>query len=395
MNTELCNGIHWVGAVDWNLRDFHGYETPRGGTYNAYLVQDHQTALIDAVKGRFAPQLLRNIADLTDRSRVDWVVCNHAEPDHAGGLPEVMAALPNASLVCTEKCRQTLSLYYDMTGWKIKILNPGETLSLGKRTLEFLQTPLAHWPESMFTYVPEEQLLFSMDAFGQHLATSQRFDDECDRSLVLDEARTYYANILMPLGGPTGKALGSAAKRNIRMIAPSHGVIWRTHIPEIISSYQRWTAGRVEPRVLIFYDTMWESTAQMAESIYEGVVNDGVEARLHHIRLTGLTRIAAEALEAAAIAVGSPTLNSGPMPMVAAAMTYLQGLKPVNKTALAFGSAGWAKGGADAVQSYFEALKWNVLRDPIRAQYRPTQEILEECRQAGSLLAEKAAAAAK
>lgn len=390
MNTSLCNDIYWVGAVDWAIRDFHGYDTERGSTYNAYLILDEQPTLVDVVKAQFSDTLLVHVAEKVALDQVRWVICNHAEPDHASALPGVMAALPNATLVCTEKCRQTLAAYHDMQGWKLHIIKPKDTLTIGKRTLEFIQTPLAHWPESMFTWSPADKVLFSMDAFGQHYATSERFDDESNLNRALEEAKTYYANILLPYGTPVSRAIASVANLDIAMIAPSHGLIWRSHIPEILKEYSRWTSGAVQPKVLILYDSMWHSTERMAYDIYEGVLEGGAQAQLHHVRRSNLTQIATESLDAAAIAFGSPTLNNGPMPHAAAALSYLQGLKPPCKTALAFGSYGWVKGGAEAAQECFEALKWNIVREPIRAQYRPTPEILEECRAAGQLLAEKA-----
>lgn len=390
MNTTLRENIDWVGYVDWTIRDFHGYQTEQGTTYNAYLVRDEKTALIDTVKAPYRQHLLRNISALTALSDIDYIVCNHAEPDHSGALPEVMAATPNATLVCDQKCRAALSGYYDISDWRIRIIASDDTISLGRRTLQFVETPMLHWPESMFTYVPEEKLLFSMDAFGQHYATSQRFDDEASLSNIMAEARTYYANIVMPYGARVAATLKSAAKLDIEMIAPSHGLIWRSHIPEILKAYGNWALCRPKPKVLIIYDTMWDSTGEMARAILEGASLPDVEVQLIYIRSSNLTQIAAESLDAATIAFGSSTLNSGMMPMAAAALTYLKGLRPAGKAGFAFGSYGWGRGGPEAIDEYMKAMKWEILRDPLKAQYRPTAEILDECRKAGKLLATKA-----
>ncbi len=394
MHTPVSNNISWVGAVDWAVRDFHGYDTYRGSTYNAYLIEDEQPTLIDVVKASFGDTLLKNISEVMALDQIRWVICNHAEPDHTSTLPEVMAALPNAALVCTDKCRKTLATYCDMDAWNVHVIAPRDTLTIGARTLSFIQTPMAHWPESMFTWSPHDRVLFSMDAFGQHYATSERFDDEADLCRILEEARTYYANILLPYGAAVSRALAAAAELDIAVIAPSHGVIWRSHIPKILDAYTKWSSGAVEPKVLILYDTMWNSTEQMARAIYEGVLAGGAKAQLHHVRRAGLTQIAADALDAAALAVGSPTLNGGPMPAAAATLAYLQGLKPPCKAALAFGSQGWMKGGADAAQACFDALKCPCIREPIRAQYRPAADVLEECHAAGVALAAKALEAA-
>ncbi len=395
MHFPLCNGVEWVGFVDWTIRDFHSYNTEQGTTYNAYLVLDQQNALIDTVKAPYAQDLLRNIAEVTALDAVDWVVCNHAEPDHAGALPEIMAALPNATLVCNEKCRQVLARYFDTSRWKVRIVAAGETLSLGERTLEFVPTPLAHWPESMFTYLPQEKILFSMDAFGQHFASPQRFDDESCLAAALIEAKTYYANILTPYGVPAAKALAAAAKLDIGMIAPSHGVIWRKHLPRILEAYQDWSSGIPRRKVVVLYDSMWDSTAHMAQAVHEGALCAGAEVQLMHLRQSTLTRIATEVFDAAAVAFGSATLNAWMMPMAGAALAYLQGLKPSKKAAVAFGSYGWSRGGPEAVHEALEGLKWELVGPPIKSQYRPTQENLEQCRAAGAQLAALALAAGR
>ncbi len=390
MNTTLYDNIDWVGVVDWNVRDFHGYDVENGTSYNAYLVRDEKNALIDTVKPAFADELLRNVASHIDLSRIDYVVCNHAELDHAGSLPAVMAAMPQATLVCDKKCAVALSEHCDTSGWKIRQVATGDSISLGRRTLQFLETPMVHWPESMFTYVPEEKLLFSMDAFGQHYASGERFDDENDLPTILDEARTYYANIVMPYGKPVVTCLEQAAKMDIRMIAPSHGLIWRSHLAEIVGAYGRWANNKLQPRVLAIYDTMWESTGMMAQAILEGASQPGISVELIHIRRSNLTRIAAAMLDAAAVAFGSATLNRGMMPMAAAALNYLEGLRPLGRAAVAFGSYGWGRGGAEAIDQALRRMEWEIIREPIRARYRPTPEILAECRATGKLLADRA-----
>jgi len=390
MNATLREGIDWVGYVDWTIRDFHGYTAERGTTYNAYLVRGKKTALIDTVKAPYGQHLLQNISALAPLQSVDYVVCNHAEPDHAGALPEIMAKMPNATLVCDQKCKDALSRHFDISDWKFEVINTGDTVSLGDRILHFIETPMVHWPESMFTYVPEEKLLFSMDAFGQHYASSQRFEDEFPLETVIQEAKSYYANILMPYGKQVAKVLQQMDAFNIEMIAPSHGLIWRSHVQEMFKAYRGWAAFRPKPKVLIIYDTMWGSTGEMARAILEGAALPGVEVQLIHIRSSNLTRIATELLDAATIAFGSSTLNAGMMPMAAAVLTYLKGLRPAGKAGLAFGSYGWGRGGPEAIDEYMKTMKWEILRNPLKAQYRPTAEILDECREAGKLLAVKA-----
>ncbi|MBN2713876.1 MAG: MBL fold metallo-hydrolase [Planctomycetes bacterium] len=390
MDTKLRDGIDWVGYVDWTVRDFHSYVTSRGATYNSYLVQDEKIAIIDAVKAPYAEYLLKNVSAKVPLDKVDYLVVNHAEPDHAGSVPAVVAACPNAVVVCDEKCKATLGSYHDISGWNFQIVKTGDTLSLGKRTLTFLETPMVHWPESMFTYIPEEKLLFSMDAFGQHFASNKRFDDEVDMCAVMEEAKKYYANIVMLYGKQISKVLDAAAGLDIEMIAPSHGVIWRKNIGTIVEAYKNWVVCKAEPKVLVIYDSMWESTKKMGEAIIAGATEEGVEAKLIYVRATGLTDIATEVLDAATIAFGSATLNQSMMPMMAATLTYIKGLKPTGKAGFAFGSSGWGKGGAEEIDEFLKGTSIEVLREPIKAKWRPVPEVVEELKEAGRLLARKA-----
>jgi flavorubredoxin len=380
--------------VDWNVRDFHGYTTERGATYNAYLVQDEQTALIDTVKGPFAGELLRNLAARADLGKIQYVVCNHAEPDHSSGFPAVMAALPQAQVVCNAKCRATLAEYYDTSAWRFRVVTDRETLRLGARSLTFVDTPMVHWPESMATYVPEEKLLFSMDAFGQHFASSQRFDDEAPLCTVMEEARIYYANIVTPYSARVLKTLADLGAVPLEIIAPSHGVIWRQHVGEILKAYGNWAKGRPKPTVVVLYDSMWGSTARMAQAIAEGAVRPGVEAKLVGLRQANLTRLATEMLDCGAVAFGSSTLNQGMLPTAAAAVNYLTGLRFASRPAFAFGSYGWGKGGPEALDEALKAMKWELVREPLKSKFSPKDACLAECREAGKMLAEQAQARA-
>ena len=393
METMLREGIHWVGYVDWNVRDFHGYKTARGSTYNAYLVQDQQNAIIDSVKGPFAQKLLANIKKHISLDAIHYLVVNHAEPDHSGSIPAVMAACPNATLVCDAKCKDALALHYDTQGWNFKVVKTGDSISLGSRTLTFLETPMVHWPESMFTYVPEEKLLFSMDAFGQHLATASRFDDTEDMTVVMQEAKTYYANIVMLYGRSIRQTLDAASGLEIEMIAPSHGVIWRKNIPVILEAYDRWTQHKPEKKVLIVFDTMWKATEMMADAIMEGVLEYDIDARLLNVHSSHITELATEILDAAGVAVGSPTLNMSLMPQVACVLTYWKGLRPQDKVGFAFGSYGWSKnGGAAEVEKYLKEMKVELTTPALYVKFVPTEDDLETCREAGRGLAQAALA---
>lgn len=393
MNTQLKPGIHWVGFLDWNVRDFHSFDTERGATYNSYLVQDEKTALIDCVKGPFAQQLLRNVQEKTPLEKIDYLVCNHAELDHAGSLPEVLKHLPNATLICNVKCKEVLATFFDISNWKIQTVASGETLSLGSRTLTFINTPMVHWPESMFTYVPQEKLLFSMDAFGQHLTTSARFDDEWPLEQIFEQAKSYYANIVTPYGRQVLKTLEAASTLPIEMIAPSHGLIWRTHPDKILSAYSDWAHGKFRRKMLVYYDSMWGSTEIMAERIVKAAqaVSPDVDVHLMHVRKTTFSRMATEMLDAAAVAVGSSTLNGQMMPQLAAVLTYFKGLRFREKSTFAFGSYGWGVGGPEQIQKELDEMKWSTITELVKSKNRPTPQILEQCDAAARKLAQIAA----
>ncbi len=390
MNATLRDGIDWVGYVDWSVRNFHGYRTEQGTTYNAYLIRDEKSAIIDTVKAPYGSMLLANVTKLADLKAISYLICNHAEPDHSGSLAQLVEACPQATIVCDARCRETLAKHYATSGWKFHVVATGDSLSLGKRSLQFIETPMVHWPESMATYCPEEKLLFSMDGFGQHYATAFRFDDEVPQDVLMAEAKTYFANILMLYSGPIQRALDQIASLPCEIIAPSHGVIWRKNISGIVEAYKEWNAQKPSRKVLVVYDSMWKSTERMAQAIHAGAEEFHVDARLMHLQSINITQLATEVLDAACIAVGSPTLNMVIMPEVAGALTYLQGLKPTGKAGFAFGSYGWGKGGAQDVDAYLKKMKFQILREPLQVQFVPDAAVLEECREAGRMLARKA-----
>ncbi len=315
---QLTEGVYWVGAVDWNLRDFHGYTTQRGGTYNAYLIVDEKIALVDTVKHAFADEMLNRIKEIIDPSKIDYVISNHVEVDHSGSLPEIMRDAPDAQIICTEKGKEGLLKYY-RSNWNFRTVKTGDELKLGRRNLFFISAPMLHWPDSMFTYLKEDKILLSNDAFGQHLASSFRFDENSayERDVVMEEAATYYANILMPFGGIILKKIEGIQKLGIEIktIAPSHGMIW-TNPGKIIEAYLKWAKGMSKQKVLVIYDTMWNSTESMANEILRGISDSGIEVSLHHLRKTEWSEIVREVLEAKAIIIGTPTLNNGMFPTV-------------------------------------------------------------------------------
>lgn len=391
---ELIDAVYWVGAVDWNLRDFHGYTTPRGGTYNSYLIVDEKIALIDTVKYAFANEMLDAIKEIVDPGKIDFVISNHVEPDHSGSLPELMKIAPNAEIICTEKGKEGL-LKYNRGSWKFMTVKTGDEIKLGRKTLFFITVPMLHWPDSMATYLKEDNLLFSNDLFGQHFASSFRFDEGShnppgyESDIVMEEASKYYANIFMQFGSLILKKFEEMQKLGIdaKMIAPSHGLIWK-HPEKIIEAYTNWAKGKSRQKVLIIYDTMWNSTEIMAKEILRGISDSGVEASLFHLRRNEWSEIVKEVLESRAVLIGSPTMNNDLFPTVGGFLTYLMGLRPNNKIWAAFGSYGWAGGALRAINEKLRSGGFETV-ESLEIRFRPDLEDIEKCYSMGRKIASK------
>ncbi len=375
---ELKEGIYAVGAIDWNVRSFHGYTTNRGATYNAYLIIDDKITLIDTVKSPFTEELIRRIEEIIPVEKIDYLVSNHVEMDHSGAIPAIMKLAKNATIV-TSSPNGILGLkahYGD--DYEYLPVKSGDTISLGKRTLSFVGTPMLHWPDNMVTYCPEEKLLFSNDAFGQHIASAERFDDEVDLDQVMQEALKYYANILMTYSSSMEKTLPIIKSLDIDMIAPSHGVIWRSHVADIIDKYDYWCNEQNEKKALVVYDSMWHSTEKMAHSIVEGFAKNGVKTFLYDLKAIHISDIMCEVLKAEYIVVGSSTLNRCMLPTVASFLCYLKGLTLKNKKSFAFGSYGWGGQGVQDVNQELTKIGYEMLMEPYKLKYRPTEEQLAE-----------------
>jgi len=371
---ELKNRIFWVGAVDYDVRDFHGYITPQGTSYNAYLVCDEKTALVDTVKKGFGNELLTHVRAQIDPAQLDYLIVNHAEMDHSGSVPEILKAAPRAVIVCTQKGREFLDKHYGIKDRTFKIVKTGDTLSLGKRTLQFIAVPMVHWPDSMFTYCVEDKVLLSNDGFGQHLASPHRFADEVGAEICMEEAAKYYANILMPLGAIIAKKLEEVAQLGIAidMIAPSHGAIWRKDIGRILAAYKDWAVFKAKPKVTIVFDTMWHSTEKLAHSLTEYLTGKGLDVKLHKLRTSDGSQIVRDVLDSKVFLVGSPTLNADMFWTVGGFLTYLRGLKPKNKKVGIFGSYGWSEGASKMIRRDIEAMGLDLIEEPFEVQFVPT-----------------------
>ena len=374
---QISNNIYWVGAIDWSMRNFHGYETSRGTTYNAYLILDEKVTLIDTVKAPFKDELLKRIASVVNPAKIDIIVSSHVEPDHSGALPFVKEYARNAEIITSQpNGLKGLTARYGNLNYKP--VKAGDSISIGERTLQFVPTPMLHWPDSMVTYCPEEKILFSNDAFGEHLATSMHFDDENDLETVLFEAKKYYANILMPFGKQALAALVSLGGHDIRMIATGHGVIWRQNIETILDCYSEWAGGEVQDRAVVVFDSMWGSTQILAQTITEAFAAKGIPAAYYDIKATPMSDIVTDIFTSKYLAVGSPTINNQMMPTIAAFLNYLKGLRPQNHKGFAFGSYGWGGQSIGQVEDEMKAAGIEIMLDKIRIANVPTPSQLEE-----------------
>jgi anaerobic nitric oxide reductase flavorubredoxin len=389
--TELVNNVFWVGVVDWNIREFHGYITRRGSTYNAYLIRDEKTALIDTVKFAFGEELLRNVKELVDPEKIDYIIVNHVEMDHSSSLPMMAKQAKNAVIISSERGKDALIEHYGHDFDRVQTVKSGDELKLGSRTLKFLEAPMLHWPDSMFTYILEDHILMPNDAFGQHIATGKRFDDQVDEHILMEEAQTYYANILMPLGSLITKKIQEVVDAGLTccMIAPSHGIIWRKDPMKIIKAYSDWATGATKNKIAIVYDTMWNSTDKMARAIAEGVISQGVEVKMLKLRSAGYSEAMTEILDSKAVLVGSPTLNNGMFPTVGYFMTYAVGLKPKDKLWAFFGSFGWGGGAVRAMTETAKKAGFNVHEQALETKYVPDEEDYKKCFEFGKQIAAK------
>lgn len=382
---EIKKDIYWVGAIDWNIRDFHGYSTPKGTTYNAYLILDDKITLFDTVKEPFKDDLLACIARLIDPRKIDYFVINHVEMDHSGAVPDLVDYIKPEKIFCSSMGKKALLNHYHREDWPYEIVGTGSTLSLGKKTVHFLETRMLHWPDSMMSYIAEDQLLLSSDGFGQHWATSERFDDEVDLPQLFRAAAKYYANILLLFSPLVQKLIAEVQKLNLKidMIAPDHGLIWRTNPGAIISAYDTWSKQQTADKAVIIYDTMWHSTELMAYAIADGLVQENVSTKIFNLKLNHRSDIMTEVLDAKALILGSPTLNNGMMPTMADMLSYMKGLRPLNRIGAVFGSYGWSGEAVKLMRQAMEDMNVKLLDPGMSIQFAPNPEILGNCVELG------------
>jgi flavorubredoxin len=367
---ELKDGVYAVGAIDSNLDEFDGILTPLGTTYNAYLVVDKQATLIDFVKHTFADELLSDIREVIGNRSLDNIIINHVEPDHSGALPSVIAAYPQARLYGTANCQKGLATYYPESSYDFTVVAAGDTLTTGEMTFSFVPMPMVHWPDSMSTYLPTRQVLFSNDALGQHLGSGERTDTDLALDKLMASAQSYYANIVMPFGAQVTKLLGQVNELEVDMVCPSHGVVLTRFIGQMVASYTRWATNESDERqVTIVYDTMWGSTAELAEKLRGEFEASGHRVAVFNLSKDHHSTAVAHLLESRYILVGSSTRNNQMLPTVAGFVTYLQGLKPKNRVGQAFGAYGWSGESIKYIDAALAAAGFEM-REPLRVQWK-------------------------
>ncbi|MGQ4912680.1 MAG: anaerobic nitric oxide reductase flavorubredoxin [Candidatus Thorarchaeota archaeon] len=384
MSFEIKNNVFWVGKVDWELRKFHGeeYSTHRGSTYNSYLVKDEKTALIDTVWTPFKSEFVDNLSKVIPLKEIDYIIVNHSEPDHSGALPALMEEIPDTPIYCTQQAKKFLKGYYHKD-WDFRLVKTGDKLSLGSRELIFVSAPMLHWPDSMFTYLTGDNILFSNDAFGQHYASEFFYNDLVDQCELFEECIKYYANILTPFSKQVAKKIEEVVglKLPVDFICTSHGVIWRDDPLQIVNKYAEWANDYQENQITIIYDTMWNSTRRMAEGIAEGIrsVDKKTTVRLFNCARSDKNDIITEVFKSKAILVGSSTIGNGILSSVAGLLEEIKGLRFKGKAATAFGSYGWSGEAVKIINNLLEESGFRIVGEGLRELWNPDEEAYQRC----------------
>lgn len=392
MRFEIAPNVYWVGKVDWELRKFHGeeYSTHRGSSYNSYLVRDEKTAIIDTVWAPFAGEFVDNLAKEFDLGSIDYVIANHAETDHSGALPELMRHIPDKPVYCTANGVKSLKGHYHQD-WNFQVMKTGDKLSLGRKELIFIEAPMLHWPDTMMEYLAGDAILFSQDAFGQHIASEHIFNDLVVQSELYEEAIKYYANILTPFSPLVTKKINEVVGLGlpVNVICPSHGVIWRDNPLQIVHKYLEWADNYQENQITIVYDTMWDGTRKLAEAIAKGIKEkDGkVTVKLRNISRSDINDVVTEIFRSKTILFGSPTINRGILNAMAALIEMVAGLRFKGKKAAAFGCYGWS---GESVKILNEALGkagLEVVHEGLRTMWEPGDDEVAQALQFGREIA--------
>jgi len=387
---EIKKNVFWVGTVDWNLRDFHGYSLARKGTtYNAFIVKDRKTTLFDTVNSGTREEFFSKIRAVADPSEIRYIVVNHVEPDHSGCLVDAVNLIKPEKIFCSPMGKEFMLSHYHRKDWPYEVVKTGDTLSLGGKTVQFIELKMLHWPDNMGCYFKEDKLLLSSDAFGHNWATSERFDDQVDYDELRSHLANYFANIILPYSANVLKAFETIGQLgwDIDMLAPDHGVIFRSHVDKVMQAYRDFASQKARKKAVIVYDTMWQSTRKMALAIAEGLISEGVSVKLFYMKACHHSDVMADVLDAKAVIMGSPTFNRGVLPLMADMLRHMEGLKPQGKIGAAFGSYGW--GGGESVAHLTQALQAMKIEvvDSFKVRNFPTDQDLERCAELGRKVA--------
>ena len=394
MGKKLTEKVTWVGKVDWELKRFHGdeFSTHRGSSYNSYLIRDKKTVLIDTVWKPYDKEFVQNLKREVDLSTIDAVIINHGEVDHSGALPLLMKEIPGTPIYCTANGVKSLKGQYH-EDWNFVTVKTGDTLDLGTVTLTFIEAAMLHWPDTMFTYMSGENILFSNDGFGQHYATESLYNDVVDTGELYAEALKYYANILNPFSMMVTRKIKEIQGMNLPldMICTSHGVIWRNDPMQIVETYLEWADAYQENQISIVYDTMWNATRHMAEAIAAGIraADPEVTVKLFNASKSDKTDIIAEIFRSKALVLGSPTVNNGYLYAIAGQLELIKGAKFKKKKAAAFGSYGWSGEAVKLMEEELAKAGFELVSPGKRSVWEPDKAVLEEYEAFGRELAEK------
>ena len=382
---KITDKVWWVGAIDWNLAEFHGYRTHRGSTYNAYLIMSEKPTLIDTVKAPFKQEMYERIASVIDPKEIKIIVSNHAEPDHSGALPDVIRELQPEIVYASVAGVRILDAQFHI-GSQLTAVKTGDSIDLGGMTLSFIETKMLHWPDSMFSYLKEEKILFSQDAFGMHFATDKLFVDENDRHVVEEEMRTYYANILLLYSPQVLKLLEvfPTLGLDVKYIAGDHGPLWRgDDVAVPLALYREFAEQKPQARAVIVMDTMWGATDRMARSIADGIRSTGAGVTLCSMHSKSRSDVAAALLGAGALIAGAPTLNNMVYPSISDVLCYLKGLRPKNLIGCAFGSFGWSGEAPAQIDECLKNMGVEVTEEPLKLKFASSEEDFRKCFELG------------
>ena len=387
---QISPHVYWVGAIDWNLRDFHGYATQRGTTYNAYLILGEKPTLIDTVKKEFYGEMLARIQSVIDPQKIKIIISNHSELDHSGALADTVALTHPDEVYVSSMGLKDLNGHFHQD-LKLKVVKTGDKIDIGGDTISFVEARMLHWPDSMFSYLEKENILFSNDVFGMHYATNRLFDDENDEGIWMTQAEKYYANIVLPYSDIVLRFLDQVKKMGLKpkMIAPDHGFIWRKDPSRIVDLYAKWAAQKPTDKAVIIYDTMWGSSEKMARQIADGLSSGGTQVRLLSMHHNDRSEVALALLDSAALLVGTPVLNSQIFPSMADVLCYLKGLRKKNLIGAAFGSYGWNGAPVDSLTKMLEEMGVSVVAPAVKTMFVPDEDALQTCYDLGVLISQK------